>query len=97
MHEKQKWATRFCVHCDLSVGEFQYICTMKLIEKFPVLADVSQLEEMLVANIFATMTLENQGLDLATVKKIVRAAIEKRRSEFGQLIFNQPAQSGQIA
>jgi hypothetical protein len=70
---------------------------MKLIEKFPVLADASKLEELLVGNIFATMSLEDQGLDIAIVKRIVRVAIEKRQLEFGQLLFNQPLQDSQIA
>ena len=70
---------------------------MKLLEKYPALANADALEKRLSANLFATMQLEDQGVEMATIQKIVRTAIEKRGSELSQFLLDEARQTAQIA
>ena len=70
---------------------------MKLLDKYPMLADAAVIEEMLTANLFATMSLENQAVNRTVLLKIVREAMEKRQSELSKFLPNQSGQVSQIA
>lgn len=62
---------------------------MKLLDKYPMLANAAVLEEMPTASLFATMSLENQGVERAVLLKIVRATMEKKQSELSEFFFNK--------
>lgn len=70
---------------------------MKLLDKYPMLADAAVIEEMLTSNLFATMSLENQAVKRAVLLKIVWEAMEKRQSELSKFLPNQSGQVSQIA
>ncbi len=61
---------------------------MKFYEKFPALQQKAFLSKMLIENVFATMSLENQQVPMEKITEIVEKILTEKELEGTQFFSN---------